>query len=114
MGKSPEQKVSRLQVCEQLIHGSSVPLLRLSTVPKVAVEVNYLPESMRTQYELYIQSGLAKVVLQTKENKCLEAEIPMGVYTVGAFDPDGVHQADIRPDEDLRPPRYNLALGVQP
>jgi len=29
-----------------------------------------------------------------------------------AVDPDGVLQPDIRPDEDLRPPHYNLKLGV--
>lgn len=112
--KAQSQKSARLQVSEQLINGSSVPLLRLSAAPKVAVEINYLPEAMRAQYELYIQSALAKVARQTKVNKCLEAEIPMGVYTVGAVDPDGVYQADIRPDEDLRPPRYNLELGGQP
>jgi hypothetical protein len=111
--KAQGQKGSRLQVCEQLINGSSVPLMRLSTTPKVAVEVNYLPEALRVQYELYIQSAQVRVA-QTKENKCLEAEVPMGVYTVGAVDPDGVNQPDIRSDEDLRPPRYQLQLGVQP
>jgi hypothetical protein len=111
--KLKSEKASHLQVCEQLIHGSSVPLIRLSTVPKVVVEVNYLPEAMRAQLELFVQSTLANVVHQIKENKCLEAEVPMGFYTIGAVDPDGVHQADIRPDEDLRPPHYNLVLGAQ-
>ncbi|KJS01992.1 MAG: hypothetical protein VR65_07035 [Desulfobulbaceae bacterium BRH_c16a] len=110
--KTQSQKGNRLQVCGQLINGSSVPLLRLLTTPKVAVEINYLPEVMRTQYELYIQSTQAKVA-QIRENKCLETEVPMGVYTVGAVDPNGVHQSDIRPDEDLRPPCYNLELGGQ-
>lgn len=109
--KNPNQNISRLQVCDQQINGGSVPLIRLATSPRVAVEVNYLPEAMRAQYELYVQSANTKIA-QTKENKCLEVEVPMGVYTVGAVDPDGVHQPDIRPDEDLRPPHYNLKLGV--
>lgn len=108
-----KQGQSRLQVCEQRINGSSVPLLRLSTPPKVAIKVNYLPETRRTLYELYVESAKIKVA-QTKEDKYLEGDVPMGIYTVGAIDLDGVHQPDIREYEDLRPPRYNLELGGQP
>lgn len=111
--KAKGQKDSRYQVSEQLINGSPVPLLRLLIPPKVSVELDYLPKAMRVHYELYVQSSHRKLA-QTKENKCFEVEVPMGVYTVGAVDPDGVHEPDIRPDEDLRPPRYNLQLGVQP
>ena len=107
------QGQGRLQVCEQQIYGGSIPLLRLSNPPKVTVKINYLPEAMRSQYELYVQSTNTKVA-QTKQDKCLVADVPMGIYTVGAVDPDGVHQSDIRLDEDLRPPRYNLELGLQP
>ncbi len=110
--RAQNQNAGRLQVCEQLINGRSVPLLRLSTAPKVAVEVNYLPEAMRVKYQLYVRSAQQSVV-QTKENRSLEAELPMGVYAVGAVDPDGVYSPDIRQDEDLRPPYYNLNLGEQ-
>lgn len=111
--KVPGGKESSLQVCEQVIRGSLVPLIRLLSAPKVAVEVNYLPETLRAQYKFYLRSAHTHIV-QTKENKCLEAEVPMGVYTVGAVDPDGALQPDERPDEDLRPPRYTLELGAQP
>lgn len=102
------------QVSEQLTQGRSIPLLRLRTSPKVVVEVNYLPENMRDQYELYLKSiGTSTFthIVQTRENKCLMANVPMGMYSIGAIDPTGVLQSDIRENEDLRPPYFTLALG---
>lgn len=110
--KAADMKANSPQVCEQIINGISVPLLRLQAAPKVSVEINYLPETLRSQYQLYLKSSHTHVV-QTKENKCLVADVPMGVYTVGAEDPEGKLQPDVRLDEDLRPPRYNLELGAQ-
>lgn len=110
--KASDNKPASLQLCEQLIQGRSIPLVQLQSAPKVAVEINYLPEALRAQYELYLQSSHTHVV-QTKENKRLEAEVPMGIYTVGAVDPAGALQPDVRQDEDVRPPRYNLELGAQ-
>lgn len=102
------------QASEQVTQGKSVALLRLQTSPQVAVEVNYLPEHMRDQYELYLKSiggGISTHIVQTKENKSLMANVPMGMYIIGAIDPNGVLRSDIREDEDLRPPYFTLALG---
>jgi hypothetical protein len=111
--RASDRKATTLQICEQVIHGKSVPLLRLNTVPKVAVEVTFSPETKRALYELYLQSAEMRVA-QTMIDRVFETEVPMGVYTVGAIDPIGALDADIRPNEDLRPPRYNVSLGVQP
>jgi len=111
--KDPNQRASAPQVCEQVIQGCSVPLIQLNAPPRVAVEINYVPETMRAQYRIYVRSMLTEIV-QTNENKCLEGEVPMGVYTVGAIDPAGALQADERQDEELRPPRYSLSLGNHP
>ncbi len=110
--KNSDKKSDSLQISEQHIQGSSVPLIQLLTPPKVAVEINYLPEALRAKYELYLKSSDTHIV-QTKENKALEADVPMGMYTIGAVDPSGILQADVRVGEDLRPPRYNLRLGAQ-
>lgn len=107
-----KKKTAPVQVCEQLIHGRSIPLVRMQAAPKVAVEINYLPENLRAQYEIYLKSSQSKF-LQSKQDKCLEAEVPMGIYTVGAEDPNGELQPDIRHDEELRPPLYTLELGTQ-
>ena len=99
------------QVCEQLINGRSIPLIQLLTPPKVAVEVNYVPENMRACFEISVKSPKIHLT-QIKENKLFEVEVPMGMYTVCAIDPDGQHNSDIREDEELRPPYYILELGA--
>lgn len=88
-----------------------MPLIRLNSSPKVAVEVTYTPETKRALYELYLQSTAMRIA-QTQLDKPFEVDVPMGIYSVGAIDPSGVLQADVRPNEDLRPPRYNVVLGT--
>jgi hypothetical protein len=117
--ESTGSAIDALQLCEQKIAGESVPLLRRPQPPKVEVEINYLPESLRMNYELYLHpqrysQSPPQRIAQTRQDRCLAAEVPMGIYTVGAIDPDGRLPADIRPDEDLRPPHYRLALGTRP
>lgn len=98
------------QYSEQTIHGRSVPLVRLTAPPKVAIKIDYLPADMRQHYELYAKSsGLH--VKQTREDKRFEAVIPMGIYAIGAVDPDGGLPSDERQQEDIRPPVYEIQLG---
>jgi Caspase domain len=101
------------QYSEQSIHGRSVPLVRLSTPPKVAISINYLPVNRRSSYELYARS-IGMHVKQTREDRVLEAVVPMGIYAVGASDPDGALPPDERAEEDIRPPIYEILLGGTP
>lgn len=101
------------QYSEQTIHGRSVPLVRLTAPPKVAIRINYLPVDKRQLYELYARSsGLH--VKQTREDRVFEAVVPMGIYAVGAVDPDGGLPPDERREEDIRPPLYDILLGGTP
>ncbi len=109
--KAKDGKGTQLQLSEQIIHGRAVPLIRLNFSPKVAVEVTYSPETKRALYELYLQSAVMRVA-QTQLDKPFEVDVPMGIYSVGAVDPAGILEADVRPNEDLRPPRYNVVLGT--
>lgn len=104
--------MASLQLSEQVIHGRAVPLIRLSSPPKVSVQVSFSPETKRSLYELYLQSGTMRFA-QTKLDRAFETDVPMGIYSVGAIDPSGILQSDVRPHEDVRPPRYNVVLGTQ-
>jgi hypothetical protein len=69
-----------------------------------------LPKAKRGLYELFLESDENRFA-QTKKDQLFEVEVPMGVYEVGAIDPDGTLPPDVRSNEDLRPPSYRLELG---
>ncbi len=109
-GKSSANK----QVSEQSIHGISVPLLRLSSVPKVKVWLDLTPLQRRALYELYLLSAKGNRVAQTLLDQVFKTELPRGFYEVGAQDPGGALPPVLHPEEELIPPMYRLVLQSQP
>jgi hypothetical protein len=101
------------QVSEQSVRGSSVPLLRLTTAPKVKVWLDLSPSQRRALYELYLQSAKGGRVAQTLMDQVFRIEVPRGFYEVGAHDPAGALPSVVHPEEELVPPMYTLTLQSQ-
>lgn len=102
------------QVCEQILHGSSVPLVRLGVAPKVKVWLDLSPAQRRALYELYLLSAKGSRAAQTRLNQVFRTELPRGFYEVGALDPAGALPAVVHAEEELLPPIYALTLQVSP
>lgn len=102
------------QVSEQAIGGSSVPLLRLTAVPKVKVELDLTPEQKRAVYELYLISARGDHYQQTGINSIFQTEVPRGFYMVGARDNAGALGPVTYPDEELIPPLYGMTIQAPP
>ena len=101
------------QVSEQSVQGSSVPLIRLATAPKVKVWLDLTPLQRRALYELYLQSAKGGRVAQTLLNQVFTTEVTRGFYEVGAQDPAGALPAVLHVEEELIPPTYLLTLSAQ-
>ena len=102
------------QVSEQLVQGSSVPLLRLAAAPKVKVWLDLSPLQRRALYELYLQSAKGGRVAQTQLDQVFRIEVARGFYEVGAHDPAGALPAVLHPEEELVPPMYTLTMQSHP
>lgn len=102
------------QVSEQSVQGSSVPLLRLASTPKVKVWLDLTPTHRRALYELYLLSAKGGRVCQTLVDQVFRIEVPRGFYEVGAQDPSGTLPAVLHAEEDLVPPIYALTMHSQP
>jgi Caspase domain len=102
------------QVSEQTVQGSSVPLLRLASAPKVKVWLDLTPSQRRALYELYLVSERGYRVAQSLVDQVFQIEVPRGFYEVGAQDPTGALPAVIYQQEELVPPTYPLILQAAP
>lgn len=102
------------QVSEQLVQGSSVPLLRLAVPPRVKVRLDLTPSQRRAMYELYLQPAKGGRIAQTLLDQVFAVEVPRGFYEIGAHDPAGALPAVQYPDEELVPPLYALTMESQP
>jgi hypothetical protein len=102
------------QVSEQSVQGSSVPLIRLASAPKVKVWLDLTPLQRRALYELYVRSAKGDRMAQTLRNQAFKTEVTRGFYEVGARDPAGTLPAVLHAEEELRPPTYLLTLLSQP
>lgn len=102
------------QICDQWIQGISVPLLQLSTAPKVKVWLDLSPPHRRASFEMYLQSATGNRVSQTKLDRIFVTEVPRGFYEVGAEDPTGALPPVVHLDEELDPPLYSLTLKSLP
>lgn len=108
------QHGSGKQVSEQMIQGPSVPLLKISTAPKVKVWLDLTPTQRRSLYELYLLSAKGDRVAQQLLNQVFKVELPRGFYEVGARDPAGALPHVIHAEEELIPPMYVLTLQGSP
>lgn len=102
------------QVSEQAVQGSPVPLLRLTSAPKVKVWLDLMPSQRRAYYELYLVSANGNRVAQTLLDQVFQVEVPRGFYEVGAHDPVGALPPVVHAEEELVPPMYSLTLQSQP
>jgi hypothetical protein len=102
------------QVSEQLVQGSSFPLLRLAVAPKVKVSLDLTPSKRRALYELYLESVKGGRVAQTMRDQVFKIEVTRGFYEVGAHDPAGALPAVQYPEEELVPPVYLLTMRSDP
>ena len=98
------------QVSEQWVQGISIPLLRITSPPKVKVWLDLAPSKMRTAYELYLLSAHGNRIVQTRLNNVFKVEVQRGFYEVGAHDPDGALPSIVHLEEELVPPMYPLTL----
>ncbi|EJE48776.1 hypothetical protein PMI14_06777 [Acidovorax sp. CF316] len=106
---------SGTQVCEQLVTGPLVPLMRLSTAPSVKVRLDLAPRERRALYDLYLSSSKGNHrVAQNKKDQIFKVELPRGVYEVGAADPDNKLLPVIYVDEELSPPMYLFTMQSLP
>jgi hypothetical protein len=108
------QAASAQQVSEQSVRGTSVPLLRMATAPKVKVWLDLTPSQRRALYEIYLESHLGNRMAQTLLNQVFTTDVPRGFYKVGADDPAGALPAVVHPDEELVPPMYAFTMQSQP
>lgn len=105
---------TKKQVSEQLVQGSSIPLLRLTVAPKVKVWLDLTPLQRRALYELYLQGAKGGRVAQTQLDQIFKIEVPRGFYEVGAHDPVGALPPVVHAEEELVPPTYTLTMQSQP
>lgn len=102
------------QVSEQLVQGDPIPLLRLTTAPKVKVWLDLAPAQRRAAYELYLLSTKGVRVAQTQLDTVFKVELTRGFYEVGALAPAGGLPAIVHTEEELVPPMYPLTLQSSP
>lgn len=102
------------QVSQQMLMGSSIPLLRMPAAPKVKVRLDLAPAQRRAAYELYLLSVRGMRFTQTLQDQVFKVELTRGFYEVGAQDPTGALPAVIHPHEELIPPIYPLTLQSLP
>lgn len=77
---TPAKTGTGKQVCDQLIRGISVPLLRTSNEPKVKVWLDLTPSQQRALYELYLLSAKWGRMAQTLLDQVFQIEVPRGFY----------------------------------
>lgn len=111
---SPAPASENNQVSEQMVLGSSVPLLRIAVVPKVKVWLDLSPKQSRVLYERYLVSSKGDRISEKGLDDVYKVEVPRGFYEVGALDPEGRLPAIVHFDEELVPPIYPLTLQSFP
>jgi hypothetical protein len=102
------------QVSSQMVQGSSVPLLRIASPPKVKVWLDLTPTQRRARYELYLKSAKGALIAQKLLDQVFTTEVPRGFYDIGARDPAGTLPAVLYSEEELVPPMYTLTIKSQP
>lgn len=102
------------QVSEQAVQGSSVPLLRITTAPKVKVRLDLSPAQRRALYEMYVLSAKGNRVAQQLLDQAFKVEVTRGFYEVGAQDPAGALPHVFLLEEEFVPPMYTFTLQSAP
>jgi hypothetical protein len=111
--ESSSKSAAQRQVSDQFISGSSVPLLQLTSVPRVKVELDLLPEAMRALALIYLQSSKGDRFEHDGTKGVFQTEVPRGFYDLGARSASGVFSELTYSDQELVPPLFGLTMQVQ-
>ncbi|MCV2355405.1 caspase family protein [Paucibacter sp. B2R-40] len=107
--KTPQRR----QVSDQTISGDLVPLLRLTSAPKVKVELDLLPESMRALAKMYLLSARGLRQEHDGANGVFSCEVPRGFYSFGATAPQSQFGDLLVEDREFVPPLFAYPMQAQ-
>lgn len=108
--KSPDRR----QVSTQQIAGVSMPILQLNRPPMVKVEVDLLPEPLRSLANLYLKPAGGTQIQHDGNLGALVTEVPRGIYDFGALPKAGAFPPVAHEGEEFTPPHFAFTMQVEP